>query len=272
MPPRSDWSLTRLIWGKWSLFPILNSVCCEDVIQGYPATSSHHHLNRQTGRICTVNIACTCDAHRVHQTSRGCLFSKRTRWCIGGTLEWDLGCDRFYFVLSSSDSQRTAGISEQTNDGREQIQSSNEPWLLCLGTSPACSWTSSRPLSPPLPPVSGLIANTNLFVPPFLKKKKTLNFWEMGIFTDPFFVSFCDAAHLFNCYSSLSNGWNSGPVIEHPLTALPPLCLPALPMRTVPIPSVILLAHHVRIEAYSTASGKEKEIEIWGFKVKGEET
>lgn len=84
-------------------------------------------------------------------------------------------------------------------------------------------------------------------------------------------LSFCDAAHLSNCYSRLSNGWDSGPAIEHPLTALPPLRLPALPMRTVPIPSVIPLAHHVRIKTCCTASGEEKEIERWSFKIKGEE-
>lgn len=42
------------------------------------------------------------------------------------------------------------------------------------------------------------------------------------------------------------------------LQPLPPLRLPALPMRTVPAPSVIPLAHHVRIETYS---GEENGIE-----------
>lgn len=100
---------------------------------------------------------------------------------------------------------------------------------------------------------------TSLFL--FLKKC-SLNFWETErcpiilLILFFFFLSFCDAVHLFNC--RLPNGWDSGPVIEHPLTALPPLRLPALPMRTVPIPSVIPLARRVWIETYCTASGEKK--------------
>lgn len=57
------------------------------------------------------------------------------------------------------------------------------------------------------------------------------------IFTDPFSENGALATQtVCNCYSRLSNGWDSGPVIEHPLTALPPLRLPALLVRTAPIP------------------------------------
>lgn len=121
--------------------------------------------------------------------------------------------------------------------------------------------------SPPSSPtcLCGLTANTDLFVPPFKKNKKVLWIFERQrggdssfYWTFFFFLSFCDAAHLFNCCSRLSNGWDSGPVIEYPLTALPPLRLPALPLRAVPIPSITPLAHRVSIETYCTASGERK--------------
>lgn len=111
-----------------------------------------------------------------------------------------------------------------------------------------------HPRPPPAPPplfstcLHGLCGLTSqhwpICSPRKRKKKKFFEFGEMErrspvillILSFSWKWSFSNAAHLFNCHSRLSNGWDSGPVIEHPLTALPPLRLPALPMRTVPIP------------------------------------
>lgn len=75
MSPRADWSLTRLIWRKWSLSNIE-----QRVLPGcHPRLSrcfhSHHRLNQLTRRTHTVKTTCTCDAHSVHQTSWRCLLS-----------------------------------------------------------------------------------------------------------------------------------------------------------------------------------------------------
>lgn len=96
---------------------------------------------------------------------------------------WDI--DRFCRVQQGLVAGRpigTAGINEQSNDGKEQLQSSNEPWFVCLPGQNAC--VPPLPPPPPAPPVlmACTVSHSQSILTTLFSSRKNNVF---GVFSDP---------------------------------------------------------------------------------------
>lgn len=192
---------------------------------------------------------------------------------------WDI--DRLQQGLVAGRPIGAAGINEQSNDGREQLQSSNEPCPVCLPGQQACVPIPGPPPPPP-PPPPVLMACTVSHSQPFLT---TLFSWKknnvFGVLGDQesisyhfFYWSFSECGDLavypiyWSCVIAAVGFWWLGFRACHrtPPPAPPPRRLLALSMRMAPFPrhhsaGTAFTVNSVWMEIYRVGKGRRQRDE-----------